>query len=304
MYPGVDVVYRTSGSNLEYDFVVAPGASTDPITMSYSGAGQAVMRGTGDIAIGFAQGDLVQKIPVAYQMSGGIKNLISASYVNKGAGRFGVALGPYNQSEELVIDPVLLYSTYLGGNGFDAAYSISVDPSGNAYVAGLTTSTDFPGTIRPPAAGGNAHAFLSKINAAGNSLVYSTYIGGSGNDEALGLALDFAGNAYLTGATTSADFPSVGAAYPFYSGGADAFLVKLSPSGTSPVYSTYLGGNAYDIGYSVAVDPTQNVYVAGLTAYHRRTGPARGRRSLACVRHEVQYQRESRLFDVPRRLRG
>ena len=266
VYPGVDVVYRASGSNLEYDFVVAPGAAPDPITMSYSGAGRALLRGSGEIAIGLPRGDLVQRVPVAFQMSGGLKQLVSATYVDRGGDRFGLSLGLYDHSRQLVIDPVLLYSSYLGGNGFDAAYAVSADAGGNAYVAGLTTSIDFPGTSGPPTAGGNAHAFVSKINAAGNALVYSTYIGGTGNDEALGLALDGAGDVYLTGATTSADFPVASAAYPLYAGGADAFVVKLGPSGAGFIYSSYLGGNSYDIGYSVAVDPTQNVYVAGLTS--------------------------------------
>jgi len=263
-YPGIDVMYRATGTNLEYDFIVAPGASTGRIVMAFAGASSVVKLASGDLAIALGGGRLIQKAPKAYQVFGTTRRAVAAAYLSKGGGKFGLQLGVYDHSRRLVIDPVLQYSTYLGAAGFDAAYAVAVDPAGNAYVAGLTTSTTFPGTVGTT--GTHARAFVSKLNPAGNALLYSTYIGGGGDDEALGIALDGSGSAYITGATTSADFPVVGGAYPTYGGGVDSFIAKLNPSGTGLSYSSYLGGTSYDIGYGLAVDPAQNAYVTGVTA--------------------------------------
>ncbi|MGA3017202.1 MAG: SBBP repeat-containing protein, partial [Bryobacteraceae bacterium] len=175
-------------------------------------------------------------------------------------------LGAYDRSLPLVIDPVLSYSTLLGGSGVNSATAVAVDSSGSAYVAGFTDSYNFP--TQSPAQNYNAgsnNAFVAKLNAAGNGLIYATYIGGSGDDRAYGIAVDSSGNAYVTGSTTSLNFP---VRYPLQSrllGAHNAFVVKLSPAGNMMDYSTYLGGSGEDYGYGIAVDGSGNAYVVGDT---------------------------------------
>lgn len=266
VYPGIDVVYHGTGRDLEYDFVVAPGASADSIAISLFGA-KHVARGTsGELLLTIDGGQVVQNAPVAYQVSGKVRSPVAAAFVAKADGSFRLKIGAYDHARPLTVDPLLIFSTYLGGTGYDAAYSIGIDGAGNSYVAGLTGSTDFPGAGAPAKGAGHVHAFVSKLNAAGSALVYSTYVGGSSDDEALGIAVDSSGAAYVTGATVSSDFPLASAAYAAYGGGADAFAFKLNAAGNALSYSSYLGGTGYDIGYGVAVDSTGSAYVAGLTS--------------------------------------
>jgi len=266
VYPGIDVVYRGVGRDLEYDFVVAPGASTQSIAMSLVGAKHVARGGSGELVVTIDGGQVLQNAPVAYQVAGKGKQAVAAEYVANSNGTYGLKLGDYDHTRPLTVDPLLVFSTYLGGTGYDAAYSIAIDAAGNSYVAGLTGSADFPGAGAPAKGAGHVHAFVSKLNPAGSALVYSTYVGGSSDDEALGIAVDSSGAAYVTGATVSADFPLVSAAYSTYGGGADAFAFKLNASGSALSYSSYLGGTGYDIGYGVAVDSTGSAYVAGLTS--------------------------------------
>ncbi len=266
VYPGIDVVYRSVGQDLEYDFVVAPGASTAPIAMTFVGAKHIARGASGEIVLTIDGGQVVQNAPVAYQASGKSRSPVTAEYVANANGTFGLKLGDYDHTRALTVDPLLVFSTFLGGTGYDAAYSIAIDGAGNSYVAGLTGSTDFPGAGVPAKGAGHVHAFVSKLNPAGSALVYSTYVGGSSDDEALGIAVDSSGAAYVTGATVSADFPLVASAYSTYGGGADAFAFKLNAVGSALSYSSYLGGTGYDIGYGVAVDSTGSAYVSGLTS--------------------------------------
>ncbi len=266
VYPGIDIVYHGVGRDLEYDFVVAPGASTDPIAMSLVGASHIGRGASGEIVLTIDGGQVVQNAPFAYQGSGKSRLAVAAEYVANANGTFGLKIGAYDHTRPLTVDPLLVFSTYLGGTGYDAAYSIAIDGAGNSYVAGLTGSADFPGAGTPATGAGHVHAFVSKLNAAGSALVYSTYVGGSSDDEALGIAVDSSGAAYVTGATVSTDFPLAAAAYSTYGGGADAFAFKLDPAGAALSYSSYLGGTGYDIGYGVAVDSTGSAYVAGLTS--------------------------------------
>jgi Beta-propeller repeat len=175
----------------------------------------------------------------------------------------------YDHSQPLVIDPVLVYSTYLGGSDYDVGQGIAVNSAGNAYVIGYTASTDFP-TMNPmqPASGGPPDAFVAKLNPTGSALIYSTYLGGSQYGVGQGIAVNSAGNAYVTGTTASTDFPTMNPLQPAIGGGGgstDAFVTKLSPSGSALVYSTYLGGSGADSGYGIAVDSAGNAYVTGLT---------------------------------------
>ena len=166
----------------------------------------------------------------------------------------------------------LVYSTYLGGTGYDQGNGIAVDGSGNAYVTGYTYSTDFP--VTPGAfqvtngGGGHDDAFVTKVNATGTALVYSTYLGGTHSDRGNGIAVDASGNAYVTGETTSTDFPVTPGAFQATNGGGgiyDTLVTKVNATGTALVYSTYLGGTSYDAGYGIAVDASGNAYVTGYT---------------------------------------
>lgn len=172
----------------------------------------------------------------------------------------------YDVSKPLVIDPVLEYSTYLGGGGDDTGQSVKVDSAGNVYVAGVTSAADF--TIKNAAQSvsrGRTDAFIAKLNASGDTLVYSTYLGGSGDDAANGIALDSAGNSYVTGNTTSSDFNTRNLLQPASRGGSETFIAKLSPDGSQLIYSTYLGSSGEDVGYGIAVDTAGAAYVTGYT---------------------------------------
>jgi len=181
----------------------------------------------------------------------------------------------YDRTHPLVIDPVLSYSTYLGGSGNDFASGIAVDAAGNAYVTGSTDSTNFPTTAGAFAGvTGSSDAFVTKLDPSGSTLVYSTYLGGSGDDVARGIAVDASGNAYVTGQTSSPDLPTANAFQPVFVGGPadlgpagpyDGFVTKLDSTGSTLLYSTYLGGNDADVSFAVAVDASGNAYVAGWT---------------------------------------
>jgi hypothetical protein len=179
---------------------------------------------------------------------------------------------PARQSFVAKLNPTgtaLVYSTYLGGSGFDRTNGIAVDGAGNAYVTGVTGSTNFPTTAAAfqPASGGGSNAFVTKLDPAGAVLVYSTYLGGSGNDEGFGIAVDSAGHAYVTGFTSSPNFPTTVGAFDGTLGGTnDAFVTKLNPTGSALVYSSYLGGSGSDLGLGIAMDSAGNAYVSGRTS--------------------------------------
>jgi hypothetical protein len=174
----------------------------------------------------------------------------------------------YDASRPLVIDPVLSYSTYLGGSDDDSGNGIAVDADGNAYVVGDTMSVDFPtaNPLQPGFGGSNQNAFVAKLSADGSALVYATYLGGSGREEGHGIAADAEGNAYVAGETASADFPTAKPLQPALMGRSNAFVAKLSADGSALVYATYLGGSGTDEGDGIAVDADGNAYVAGMTS--------------------------------------
>ena len=189
---------------------------------------------------------------------------VDGRYVLQGNGEIGFELGRYDRRRTLVIDPVLSYSTYLGGSGFDAGAGIAVDSQGSAYVTGATLSQDFPVGNSTFYRGG-LDAFVAKLDPAGSALVYSTYLGGSDDDAAAAIAVDSGGHAYLTGSTSSADFPTANAFQNHLGGESDAFVTKLSPAGDSLVYSTYLGGSFTDLGLGIALDSSGSAYITGST---------------------------------------
>jgi uncharacterized protein (TIGR03437 family) len=266
IYPGIDVVYYGQQQQLEYDFVVAPHANPDLIRLQVQGADTIRLDAQGDLLLGTDSGEVRQHKPVAYQIINGQRREIAARYVlHKNQIRF--RLGAYDRRHSLVIDPVLVYSTYLGGSGTETGRAIAVDKDGNAYVVGETFSNDFPGSSPlQPIRGVAGEAFVLKLNAAGSQVVYATWLGGGGDDQARNVVVDTDGNAYVAGATFSNNFPTTnGALQSTRSADGDVFVAKLNPAGTALLYSTLLGGNGNDTAFDLAVDGNGNAYVAGST---------------------------------------
>jgi hypothetical protein len=290
VYRGVDLIYYGNGSELEYDFQLAAGADFKTIALQFEGAKGVKLAASGELIVQMANGEVRQHKPVAYQEINGIKKSVACNYrwldregkvspritAKPQLGRraqdsgvrssaIGFAIGNYDPSRPLIIDPVLVYSTYLGGSGDDEGNSVTVDAAGNVYVAGFTTSSNFPtsNAAQPAQGGGQQDAFVAKLNAAGNALLYATYFGGGGQDNASGIAVDAAGNAYVTGYTISANFPVKDAFQASKKGSSNAFVIKLNPSG-GLLYATHMGGSGSDAGTGIAVDAAGNVYVAGI----------------------------------------
>jgi photosystem II stability/assembly factor-like uncharacterized protein len=279
-YPGVDVVYRASGQQLEYDFYLAPGADPGSILLQIEGADRAELDATGNLIVEIGGERIHQHRPLAYQLHGDVRRAIAVAYRRTGERTFRFTLGNYDPELPLVIDPVLSYSTYLGGSQQDSGWDIALDGSGNVYVAGESLSTQLattPGAFQTNYGGGTTvggDIFVAKLDASGSNLVYLTYIGGKGDDAAFGIAIDGGGNAYLTGFTDSPNFPLASAIITNLSGTAepyfelfppDAFVTKLNATGSALVYSTYLGGNTNDQGIGIAVDASGSAYVTGFT---------------------------------------
>ena len=281
-YPGIDLKFYGSNEHLEYDVIVKPGADPSQVKFGYSGIKTLSITESGDLELRLADGgQLIHRKPLVYQEIDGERHAVEGAFaIEPAVGReasaeeesfvFGFKLAAYNKAHPLIIDPVLVYSSYLGGLTSDTGYAIAVDGSGYAYVTGRTYSTSYPTAGSPfdGSFGGVSDAFVTKLNVAGTALVYSTYLGGSDSDWANGIAVDGAGAAYVTGETTSADFPT---SNPFMSalsseGFSDAFVVKLNSNGTALIYSTYLGGNLYDVGLGITVDSSGQAYVTGETS--------------------------------------
>jgi Beta-propeller repeat len=267
VYPGVDLVYYGDGGKLEYDLVVAPGADANRIEVAYQGVESLRVDKQGDLLLKTAAGELRQQRPKVYQEQGGKKIEVAAAYRLLGAKKVAFELARYDRSKALVIDPVLLYSTYLGGTNTDFGYGIAVDATGNTYVTGTTSSTDFPLTNAIQSGSDNIYgnAFVTKINASGATKIYSTYLGGNGFDQGLGIAAGANGNAYITGWTASTNFPTASPLQANNAGGNDAFVTVLNPSGSTMIYSTYVGGAGNDLAAGIAVDVNGNAYITGQT---------------------------------------
>jgi hypothetical protein len=276
VWPGIDVRFRGAEGQLKYEFLLRPGAEVGDIRLAYRGAERLSLDRRGNLLIETPLGRLTDMRPFAYQQRGGERVPVSSRYLLPQGERYGIAVGAYDRGRPLVIDPGLLYSTYLGA-GNDGGQGIAVDGAGNAYVTGLTNSTNFPTT---PGAfdtifNSIGDAFVTKLNPTGSALVYSTYLGGSGLDQGFGIAVDGLGNAYVTGATQSTNFPTMPGAFDMTANGFDdAFVTKLNPTGSALVYSTYLGaGNGSEQGFGIAVDGGGNAYVTGVASLGFPTTP-------------------------------
>ncbi|OGT27859.1 MAG: hypothetical protein A2Z17_01365, partial [Gammaproteobacteria bacterium RBG_16_66_13] len=273
VYPGIDLVYYGKQGQLEYDFVVHPGADPGVIELGVQGARELTLDPQGDLIVHTAGGELTHCAPVIYQEIDGRRQFVPGGYDLKGPERVGFATAAYDSSRPLVIDPSLRYSTFLGGSSDDRGLGIAVDGSGNAYVTGFTGSTNFPtANALQPSFGGGVDVFVTKVDASGSALVYSTFLGGSAFDEGVGIAVDGSGNAYVTGATFSSDFPTANALQPAFGGGrGDVFVTKVNADGSALAYSTYLGGSGGETTFGgegvggIAVDGSGNAYVTGLT---------------------------------------
>jgi len=269
VYPGIDLVYYGNQGQLEYDFLVAPGADPNGIKLSYQGIKKLAVNKSGDLVLHTASGQIVQHKPVIYQDVASGRQEVAGRYEVK-QNRVGFRVEEYDHTVALVIDPIVLaYSTYLGGNGDDQGRDIAVDSGGNAYVTGNTLSTNFP-TANPLQANtaGGYDVFITKLSAGDATApiaIYSTYLGGSGEDRGTGIAADSSGNAYITGNTLSINFPTANALQPNFAGNEDAFITKLNAAGSALVYSTYLGGSGEDRGTGIAVDSAGNAYITGYT---------------------------------------
>jgi hypothetical protein len=269
VYPGVDLVYHGSQRQLEYDLVLSPESDPNRIELSFAGAKRLRVDQDGNLVVQMAGGQVIEQAPVIYQEIGGMRRPVAGGYVLKSKDKVGFQLATYDHHNAVTIDPSLAYSTYLGVSDGDAGFGIAVDSSGNAYVTGITNSSNFPitaGALQPTFGGGGTDAFVSKLNNTGSALLYSTYLGGSGSDEGHGIAVDSSGNAYVTGITTSSNFPiTAGALQITFSGLEDAFVSKLNSTGSALLYSTYLGSSGNDGGSGIAVDSSGNAYVMGST---------------------------------------
>jgi hypothetical protein len=276
VYAGINLTYHGLSGQLEYDFAIAPGANPGVIRLEVGGATSIALDAQGNLVLQTGDGKVVEKAPVTYQEINGIRQIVSSAYVLEPNGQVGFALGAYDHSQTLVIDPVLSYSTYLGGSNNDSAAAIAVDGNGNAYITGVTSSTDFPtvnpfqGTSHRVTVPGDSEAFVTKLNASGTAIVYSTYLGGTGPDSGTGIAVDSAGDAYIVGTTGSSDFPTTANAFQG-SGGIvqHAFVTKLNPAGNALLYSSYFGdssNSAQTLGAGIAADNSGNAYITGSTA--------------------------------------
>ncbi len=290
VYPGVDLIYYGNQRQLEYDFVVKPGADVGAVGLQFDGPAQPLLERSGDLIMHTDSGDLRWCKPVAYQEINGGRKLIACAYTRSNAGSLRFAVGTYDHSQPLIIDPVLEYSTYLGGSGDglfggDIGNAIAVDAHGDAYITGSTISDNFPTknafqntNLDGSMEGDLGVAFVTKFDTLGN-LVYSTFLGGGGNfiegvgDSGNGIAVDAAGHAYVTGSTGSGDFPTKNAFQNSLSVREGAFVTKLGTTGDALVYSTYLSGirdEFCDIfcdtsGNGIAVDSHGFAYVTGFT---------------------------------------
>ena len=267
LWPGIDLAFVGVGGKLKYAFTLRPGADPRAIRFAYDDVKTQALDRRGNLLLSTAIGVMRDARPIAYQATSPVRArfVLQRSHASKVV---SFAVGTYDSRRPLVIDPGITYSTYLGGAAFDGGLAIAVDSAGSAYVTGRTESTNFPTT---PGAfhvttSGAGDVFVTKFSPSGSSVAYSTFLGGTSLDEGRGIAVDAGGNAYVTGYTDSANFPTTAGAFDrSYGGGRDGFALKLSPSGSTLVYSTFFGGSSTDKGLALAIDSSGTSYITGET---------------------------------------
>lgn len=268
LYPGIDAAFYGNPQQLEYDILVAPGSNPQTVRLHIEGAKKLFLDESGGLHIlANNEQEIQMQKPVVYQTIENQKVFIDGQFALLAHNEIGFAVGPYDKTKQLVIDPVLTYSTYLGGSSDDEGFGIDIDEEGHAYVTGSTASFNFPTEDAfQPILAGPQNAFVTKLNRKGKGLVYSTYLGGNGIEEGHGVVVDKKGNAYVTGHTTSTNFPLKHAFQPFLAGSQNAFITKLNSKGTKLIYSTYLGGSGTDSGRGIAIDKKGRAYITGDTS--------------------------------------
>ncbi|SDS85736.1 Beta-propeller repeat-containing protein [Paenibacillaceae bacterium GAS479] len=268
LYPGIDMLFYENEEQLEFDFIVAPGADPQLIQLQLEGCDELRIDEAGNLLVAAEDHSMTLKLPFIYQELNGEKKKIDGGYTVLPGNRIAFELKEsYDPALALVIDPTLTYSTYLGGTASTIAYGITVDSSGSAYVVGTTLAADFPTTVGvfQTSLVGTSDAFVTKFSAAGNTLVYSTYLGGTGVNDGRSIAVDLSGNAYVTGFTNATDFPTFNAFISTAPGGQNGFVTKFNPTGSALLYSTYLGGSGTDSGLGIDVNSAGNAFITGTT---------------------------------------
>ncbi len=303
IYPGINLVYYGNQRQIEYDLTVAAGASPDLIALNFDGADKIAVNAQGELVLKLGGREILQPKPLIYQMAGGQQKIVAGGYKILDAHRVAFAVGRYDRALPLVIDPVLSFATYFGGTAGQAAWAVALNPvDGSIYIAGQTTSKQFSTTnaFQKNFGGGifSGDAFVARFDNLGKNLIYLTYLGGSADDGALGLAVDSAGNAFVTGYTDSPNFPtSTNALFRTISGQynnnsksylTDAFVTELNPGGSNLVYSTFLGGAATDVGVGIALDSSDNAYVTGYSYSDNFPTTNAIQKNLACP-YDVYY---------------
>ncbi len=267
VYPGIDLAYHESNeygdrARLEYDFIIHPGGDPNRLRFAFQGADLVRMDNNGDLIIKAGQREFRQTKPSVYQESQEGRRKVAGHYrLDQTSGEVAFTLGSYDRSIDLVVDPTIVYATYLGGQTADAGTAIASDPSGAVYIAGYTSGGFPTRTPYQAALGGATDIFVSKFDAAG-ALVYSTYLGGASGESAAGIAIDSSGAAYIVGFATGAGYPVLNAAQSTYGGKIDAVITKLTPAGVL-AWSTYFGGPEDEIVSGIATDQAGAAYIVG-----------------------------------------
>lgn len=249
VYPGIDLVFYGTQGKLEFDFVIAPGADPRRIRMRFEGQDRLRLDPDGDLVLESGGRVLRQKKPVVYQRRGGRREPVEGRYVLRGKHEVAFEVAGYDARRPLIVDPVIAFATYSGTSQNESVTGIAADTEGNAYITGTTYAT------------GQGDVFVTKLNASGTSVLYTTHFGGASTDYGYGIAVDSTGNAYVAGTTYSSDFPLKN---PLYPNATNAFLTKLNSTGDDMVYSTYFGAvSGYRLN-AVAVNSLNQAYVAGV----------------------------------------
>jgi len=269
IYSGIDLHYREERGHLKSTFIVAPGANPSSIHYKIESGKPIQIDQRGALVISTAEGQqITEEPPTAYQEVGGFVKSIPVRYYLVDEGQIGYVLGSYDPDYPLVIDPEIITFGYLGGNVEDTAYSIALDPKGNIYVMGTTYSRDFPVTRTAfnTSWSGFTDIFVTAYTKEGTEVLYSTYLGGAGNDNGWAIAVSPEGIAYITGSTESPDFPVKNAFQPTMAGAYDAFITALSPDGSTLEFSSFLGGTDMDDARGIALSSKNNtIYLTGIT---------------------------------------